>query len=383
MNSLSPINNPTIRVLIVEAPVKDEEALKKYLSEETDPVYNVETIHNQKTGLERAALGGIDVAFLDEAVLEREGFGVLDPWAQKAPQACLVILFNKDNKELFSEAIRKGAQDYVTKTEINGRLLSRVIRYAMERKGTQEKMKHLANQGLDFMSLVSHELRPPLAITKEGVHLVWDKVLGKTNQKQQQVLTTALRNINRLDQVIMNMLDISKIEAGKIALNKQRVNLADLAKQIVDSFDTRIREKKLTLRVVSSSDQVDIYADKDRIFQVLTNLVGNAVKFTKAGSIGITITQGSDEVECAVSDTGTGITKDDLPRVFGKFQQLAWAPGGGEKGVGLGLAISKAIVELHGGQLQAESELGKGSRFTFMLPKELPTRARGKKGFDE
>ncbi len=358
-----------IRVLIIEAPVKDTQTIKNFLSEETDPVYVVETIHSQNVGLERAMLGGIDVALLDEAVLEREGLGILDAWAQKAPQVCLVILFNKNDREFFSAAIKKGAQECVTKTEINGKLLSRVIRYAMERKETREKMKHLANRGLDFMLFVSRELRPPLAITKEGVNLVLDKILGKTNQKQQQVLTTARRNINRLDQMIMNMLDISKIEAGKIALKKQWVNLADLAREIVVSFDTEIREKKLTIRVFSSSDKIEIYADKNRIFQVLTDLVGHAVKYTKAGSIGITITERPDEIECAVADTG-GITKD-----------VGWAPGGGKKGLGLGLAVSKAVIELHGGHLQAKSRLGNGSRFAFTLPKELTRAAENKKRF--
>ncbi len=154
--------------------------------------------------------------------------------------------------------------------------------------------------------------------------------------------------------------------------------MAAFARPIVVLIEADIRHKKLPLRVFSSSDKVGIYADKDRIFQVLVNLVGNAVKFTKAGSIGITITERSDEIECAVEDTGAGIAKDDLPRVFGKFQQLGWAPGGGEKGVGLGLAISKAIVEFHGGRLQAESQLEKGSLFIFTLPKELPSRAREK-----
>lgn len=224
--------------------------------------------------------------------------------------------------------------------------------------------------GLDFVSLVSHELRAPLSITKEGVNLVLDKVLGKTNQKQQQVLKTARKNIDRLDQILTNMLDISRIEAGKIILKKQWMDLADAVKQITAAFAERIQEKNLELKVLTPREKIELYADKKRTHQVLMNLVGNAIKFTEKGSVSITIIDKENEIECSVSDTGVGISKEDLPKVFGKFQQLGWAPGGGEKGMGLELVITKAIVELHNGRIQVESRLGKGSCFTFNLPKE-------------
>ena len=359
-----------IKVLMAETPAKDVQSVKKALSESSEILFTIEAVSDRKSALERFLKGGIDVVIMDQNILNSQGLDVLSSWSKTAPTAPIVILSDKEDKNFLSEAIRRGAKDYLTKVEMSGPLLSRVLVYAIERKENEIKMKSLANMGLDFVSLVSHELRAPLAITKEGVNLVLDKILGKTNQKQQQVLTTARKNIDRLDQIIMNILDISKIEAGRIALKKQWVDLADMVKRVAGSFDARIKEKNLTLKVSATSEKIEVLADRDRLYQVLTNLVNNAVKFTNAGTIEIVITVKENKIECSISDTGIGIAKENQCRVFGKFQQLAWEEGGGEKGMGLGLAISKAIIELHHGQISVESQLGKGSRFTFNLPKE-------------
>ncbi len=280
-NSKSVITLRTIRVLVAESPSKDIQSIKTFLSESADPLFVVEAVSSQKMALERVLKGGIDAVILDGNVLRSQGLEILDPWVKSAPTAPLVFLSDKEDKQWLSEASRRGAQDHLAKSEMSGPLLARVLIYAIERKQNENKMRSLANMGLDFVSLVSHELRAPLAITREGVSLVLDKILGKTNQKQQQVLKTARKNIDRLDQIIMNVLDISKIDAGRISLKNQWVDLVGLVKQVVGSFDERIKEKNLTLQVSSSSEKIEVQADKNRILQVLTNLVRHAVKFTK------------------------------------------------------------------------------------------------------
>lgn len=149
-------------------------------------------------------------------------------------------------------------------------------------------------------------------------------------------------------------------------------------KELVAAFDEKIREKKLTLRISCSSDAIEIYADKKRIFQVFSNFLANAVKFSRIGTVDIAIKEKPNQVECQFTDTGVGIAKEDLRRVFNKFQPFGWAPGGGEKGMGLGMTISKAIIELHGGTVNVESQLGKGSRFSFSLPKETAAKVKRK-----
>jgi signal transduction histidine kinase len=204
---------------------------------------------------------------------------------------------------------------------------------------------------------------------KEGVNLLLDKVTGQINQEQEKILGIARGNIERLTRIINDLLDISKIEAGRIELKKDIIDIGDLIGQVVFSFGPKAKEKGLELRMNIPREKVEIYADKDKITQVLTNLIGNALKFSEKGYAEVSLRELEDKLECAVSDTGLGISSEDIPKVFDKFSQFGRSPGSGEKGTGLGLSIAKGIVEMHKGNIWFESELGKGSKFIFTLPK--------------
>lgn len=221
----------------------------------------------------------------------------------------------------------------------------------------------------EFISTVSHELRTPLAIVKEGISLVLDEIPGKINSEQAKVLNSAKVNIDRLARIINRLLDMSKIEAGKIEVKKRVVNLIDIVKEVVRSFGPKIKEKSLSLKMSLPPYKGDIFADEDMVTQVITNLLDNAIKFTKSGTIQVSIKSAADNVECSVSDTGTGIARTDMPKLFGKFQQFSRAVGSGERGTGLGLSIAKSIINMHGGIIRVESELGKGTKVVFTLPK--------------
>ena len=169
----------------------------------------------------------------------------------------------------------------------------------------------------------------------------------------------------------IDLLDISKLEAGKIKLNKEFIAIGDLIEEAVLLFGLKAGNKGLELRTRLPEKDISIYADKDKIFQVLTNLIGNAVKFTEKGSVEVSVVQEENYIEVAVVDTGRGMSKDDVGNLFTKFKQFGIALQGLEKGAGLGLCISKDIVELHKGEIWVESELGKGSKFIFTLPRDL------------
>jgi len=225
----------------------------------------------------------------------------------------------------------------------------------------------------EFVSVVSHELRTPLSIIKEGVSLVLDGVIGEINPTQNKILTTSKNNIDRLSRIINSLLDISKIESGRVELKKKSVDLRALIKTVVSLFEAGAREKGLEIRVsVPPKGELNLYVDEDRIIQVFTNLIGNSLKFTEKGHIGISLLQKENEVEFTVSDTGIGISSEDLPKVFGKFMQFGRVAGNGEKGTGLGLSIAKGLIGLHNGRIWVESQVGKGSRFIFTLPKQQP-----------
>lgn len=231
------------------------------------------------------------------------------------------------------------------------------------------KEKEIDAMKSEFVSTVSHELRTPLSITKEGISLVLDGITGEINEKQRKILLTSRDNMDRLARIINNLLDISKIESGKIELKREPIDMNALVSRVARSFESRIKSKGLDLKLDIADKSVMVYADSDKLIQVLTNLIGNACKFTQKGRIEVFCHDKDDKAECSVMDTGVGISPDDLSRVFEKFQQFTRIPGAGEKGTGLGLSIVKALVELHNGKIWAESTIGKGSKFSFSLPK--------------
>ncbi len=222
----------------------------------------------------------------------------------------------------------------------------------------------------DFVSMVSHELRTPLAAIKGATDNLLEGIAGELNQIGKDSLLISKRNIDRLGRLISDLLDISRIEAGKIQLNKQMVDIKVIALDVVALFKTMTAQKNIKLDVKFADNIPEIEIDSDKIIQVITNLLGNAVKFTpKGGNIDLEVILKDNFIQIDVSDSGIGIPQQDLNRVFDKFYQVTRADAKDRpKGTGLGLPISKGIVEKHGGKIWAESEIGKGSKFIFTLP---------------
>ena len=238
---------------------------------------------------------------------------------------------------------------------------SEMLKAAMDERRRIDRIKN------EFISNVSHELRTPLTSVREGISQILEGFLGKTTEKQNEFLSMCLEDIDRLSRIIDGLLDISRIESGKIILKKETLDLVDLARSAVASLSVKIKKKGLELIEDYPTEKTEIYVDKDRIIEVFINLLGNAIKFTDKGHIEISIKNKAKMVECSVTDTGRGIAKKDLPKVFIRFQQFGRVFGPGEKGTGLGLSIVKSIIELHKGQIRVESKLNKGTSFIFTL----------------
>lgn len=226
----------------------------------------------------------------------------------------------------------------------------------------------------EFVSTVSHEFRTPLSIIKEGVSQILDGICGPTTPPQKQTLSFCLEAIARLEHIVAELLDISKIESGKMPFRRERVNIVELAKKVCSTFEGQARKKGLALKLKTSKDVIEISVDEGKIVQVFTNLLGNALKFTEKGYLEVSVMDKENGIECCVADTGKGIAKADLPKVFSKFEQFAREAGPGAQGTGLGLAICKGLVEVHQGKIEVESELGKGTRITFFLPYLAPKK---------
>ena len=221
----------------------------------------------------------------------------------------------------------------------------------------------------EFVSIVSHELRTPLTSIRGSVQLVLDEPGSVPDAEHQQLLRIALNNCERLVRIINDILDVAKIESGHITLQKKLVNVADIVRQSIQVVEGPARTVQVTLDARLPARLRPVMVDPDRIVQALVNLLSNAVKFAPSGSTVTVTAVGSDNlITLAVSDQGEGIAPENLNRLFKKFQQVDSSSSRRKGGTGLGLAITKALVEQHGGRIFVDSEVNKGTRFSFTLP---------------
>jgi PAS domain S-box-containing protein len=229
------------------------------------------------------------------------------------------------------------------------------------------RMNHLKDE---FISTVSHELRTPLTTMKEFTSIMADEIAGTLTTEQKEYVYIIGNNIDRLARLINDLLDISKIEAGKIKPKRVLAEIASLAREALSELTPAADRKHIKFKTLFPASAPNIYLDPDRIKEVFVNLINNAIKFTpKNGKITIEIKDEKDRLECSVADTGIGIAPENLGKIFGRFQQFGRPSGPGAQGTGLGLAIAKQLVEMHHGRIWVESELDQGSKFIFTLPK--------------
>jgi PAS domain S-box-containing protein len=254
--------------------------------------------------------------------------------------------------------------------------LLRVAKDVTEHKRYERRLKELDKMKSDFVSNVSHELRTPLTSIKGSVDNMLDGLTGSLNEKQIRYLARIKSNSDRLSRLINDLLDLSKIEAGRIDVRPTTLLMNALAEEIAEHLKPLGAEKRIRIEVAAPDPRVTVWADRDKITQVLTNLIGNAVKFTPHdGKITVAILRNGNEwVQISVADTGPGIVPEEADKIFTKFYQITDMDKQRPKGSGLGLAISKALVEMHGGKIWVESELGRGSTFSFTLPAQPPLK---------
>jgi signal transduction histidine kinase len=221
----------------------------------------------------------------------------------------------------------------------------------------------------EFLANMSHELRTPLNVIIGFSELMLDEVPGKVNREQRQCLNDVLASSRHLLRLINEVLDLSKIESGKVELVMTEFAVTDVMEWLRNTMTPILTPKEQSLDIVVEEGLPRIYADADRIKQVLLNLLSNSAKFTPiGGSIRIEVIRKGDQCQVSVVDNGIGIKKDEQERIFEPFCQIDNFLTRGGNGVGLGLAVVKQIIEKHGGRIWIESEYGRGSRFNFTLP---------------
>jgi two-component system, NtrC family, sensor histidine kinase KinB len=218
----------------------------------------------------------------------------------------------------------------------------------------------------EFIAAASHELRTPLTSAQMAIHLLLEGVVGPLEDRQRHVLEVCREDMARLDRLMRELLDLSKIESGAVAAVREAVHPATILQEAAAPLRRQFETRGLQLRVDAATDLTPLLVDRDQIERVLVNLMTNAMRATPSGgTITLAAARHADDVAFSVTDTGTGIPRDYLARIFEPFVQVPHAPAGGS---GLGLTISRRIVEAHGGRLTVQSDPNRGSTFTFSFP---------------
>jgi signal transduction histidine kinase len=279
---------------------------------------------------------------------------------------------------VFGYYLYRREQEITLKTvEINEKLDSAL--QELERKTealtrANEKLKRLDRMKSEFVATVSHELRTPLTAIKNSINLIRKSSQDKfeRERKTAELIEIISSNTDRQTRLINNLLDLARIEAGTFDTNRDLVSIKDIALKVTRSLQPEADDKNISLSLNCPENIPDIWASSDQIERLFINLISNGIKFTPSGGkVTVTISERPQTVVVEVADTGIGIAKEDLDKIFDKFLQVRDITKPISGGIGLGLSIAKEIVSSHKGSIWVESEVGKGSRFFFELPKDL------------
>lgn len=287
------------------------------------------------------------------------------------------ILVADDERIVATAGVGNKTEEYDDSDTRQLTLLLQGMWKLMQRKLAVEQLKKTMEAKSQFVSMASHELRTPLTSIKEGIRLVLQGKSSQLDDKQKKFLGLAQRNVDRLARLINNVLDFQKLDSGKIDFNIQENDANEVIREIKETTATLANDKKLSLITELDENLPIVKFNRDKIMQVLMNLVNNAIKFTDQGGVTITSAKEGKTIRISVQDTGPGIKEEDLPRLFHEFEQLTDISNRKPGGSGLGLVISKKIIERHNGKIWAESEYGKGTTFHFVLPVEERREKQG------
>ncbi|MFH1672571.1 MAG: ATP-binding protein [Pseudomonadota bacterium] len=233
--------------------------------------------------------------------------------------------------------------------------------------------RELEQMKADFIAMIIHDLRNPLVSSMCGIKMLQKKLKETVDEDYLYILKNNYESSERLLNLINNMLDVSKFRSGKMKMQKEDVDVRDVIAVSLNSLSHFAQEKGVALTADFNTHLPTVRGDKEGLTRTMINLIGNAIKFTPDGGkvhVGASLQEDGDnrQITIFITDTGKGIPKEELPRIFNPYFQSSRKSNRGEGGTGLGLAVTKKIVEAHGGKIWVESELGKGSAFTFSLP---------------
>ena len=369
------MNNGSTHILLIEDNPGDADLVRLRLVE-ADSDVAVSCVTRLATGLASMIVAPPTMVLLDLNLPDSHGAETYRTVLEQAPGVPIVVLSGLDDEELAANAVHQGVQDYLVKGNFDSMQLARAMRYAIERQALLTSLDMSRRQQLqfknEFLSHVSHELRTPLTCIHQFVSLMLDGLACALIPEQREHLETVFRSVNQLRAMITDLLEATRAEAGKISIEPHCVVIGDVIRQAVAMLQGTAQAKGVGVEAGLDIRIPFVYADPKRVLQVLTNLIYNAIKFTPSdGSVMVRacLTENDpDFVHVYVTDTGRGISPESKALIFERLYQDPNSIDDSRKGLGLGLYISKELVQLHGGQMWVESQLSHGSTFVFTLP---------------
>jgi signal transduction histidine kinase len=365
-----------LQVLLVEDNAGDARLLREMFSTEKPGSFELTHLSRMSEAMTHLRRGGVDVLLLDMGLPDAHGLETVRQAHAVAPSVPLIVLTGLDDEALAAEAMKEGAQDYLIKGQIENRALPRALRHAIERYRMQTETDVIRTQQLqfkdEFLSHVSHELRSPLTAIYQFVTILQDRLAGELNAEQHDYLGIVLRNVKQLQSMINDLVELTRMQAGKLEIELQCTSVSDAIAYVVNTLQGAATAKGVALASEIERPLPSVCADPTRIRQILIILVDNAIKFTPAnGAVKVRVQVFGEDpnlLVLEVSDSGCGISPDMTERIFERLFQTPDPATAGRKGLGLGLFICKELVTRQGGQIWVRSVPGEGAVFFVTLP---------------
>lgn len=373
-----------LKILVVDDTPEDRELVRRYLTRGTPQRYTLLEAETGTEGLRIWREEQPDCTLLDFNLPDMNGLEFLSALLDMTHSEALpvVMLTGTGNEEIAVSSMRRGAQDYLVKGAVNAETVRASIRHAvdrvrmLERLAAQREELERTNQELlaaderkdQFLAMLAHELRNPVSAIRNAVEII--KIAPDDPGRVDHAMEVLERQLRHQSHILDDLLDVSRITRGKVLLRRERVDLNAVARETAEDAEQMLEKAGVRVRVDTSPDPVWVQGDRVRLAQVVGNLLHNAAKFTdQGGDVTVCVKAEGDRAVLTVQDSGIGINPEMLPYLFDTFAQADNSLDRTAGGLGLGLALVRGLVELHGGTVRAESAgLQRGAAFTISLP---------------
>jgi signal transduction histidine kinase len=393
-------------VLLVDDDEVDRMAVRRALRT-SELAVDITEATTPKDARDLLQVKSFDCVLLDFRLPEQNGLSLVRQLRQSGVDIPIIVLTGQGDEQIAVDLMKAGASDYMIKTRVSADSLTQLLRNAIrvyraeqreaaardalrrtnellreQNRELERQRQQIQDQNLklleayriksEFLATVSHELRTPLNAIMGFSQILVSQSKGKLNDYQQEMVQRIFTNGKNLLNLVNDILDLSRLEAKRLNLSTRPFNLHQLVKMTLAELQPLADEKSLCISINFDLDDAMIVNDEHRLRQILVNLLSNAIKFTDEGGVELRVnTPDEDRIMMSVTDTGVGIAPDSLPHIFESFRQIDQTLRRQRSGTGLGLAIVHSLVEMMGGTITVESELGQGSTFYLDLPRQV------------